>query len=192
MFNKRIATGLMSIAGAFAIAGGATFAYFTDTAESANNQFTAGTLEISIDENETHQPADPISNWQPGEERFVRFDVVNTGTLPVHLRGGANGVWGSGNNPDLNPDVVKVVKAEYWNQANNTWRVIESNGNGVSNILHYAPGNNVASLQELAPGSREQFRLTVKLADEAGDVYQGKTFNAKVQVEAKQTNAPAF
>lgn len=192
MLNKRIVTGFMSIAGALAIAGGATFAYFTDTASSPNNQFTSGKMEIAVDQSSTmtHETASPITNWQPGEEKFVRFDVVNNGTLPVNLQGAAFGKWGNGTNPDLLPEMVKVVKAEYWNDTNGTWRVITSNPNGFEGVLYYAPDNNLGNLQVLQPSQREQFRLTVKLDETADNLYEDRTYNATVQIQAKQVNAP--
>jgi predicted ribosomally synthesized peptide with SipW-like signal peptide len=98
MLNKRIATGFMSIAGALAIAGGATFAFFTDTAVSAGNEFTTGTLDVSVTNSVAFEPSTPITGMQPGDENFVRFDVKNDGTLPVNLRAFATGEWTDFNN----------------------------------------------------------------------------------------------
>ena len=54
MINKKIAMSGLSIVTALALAGGATFAFFSDTATSSNNTFSTGTLDLVLsDSNES-------------------------------------------------------------------------------------------------------------------------------------------
>lgn len=186
MLNKRIATGLMSIAGAFAIAGGATFAYFTDTETSTGNTFATGTLNISlVDQNKNSEfsAESIIKGWAPGEDAEVNFDVRNTGSLPVHIRGNAFGTWGE--EVLDNANVVKVTKVERWNGS--AWETLRSNSNGIVGDFYYSPNGGNANHYVVEPNSRAQLRLTVKLDGSANNDFQGKTFTSTLQVEAKQT-----
>lgn len=172
----------MSIVTALALTTGATFAFFTDSAQSSNNALTTGTLSVALDQSAgIFQNSTTITNWQPGEQRFVRFDAVNDGSLPVNLRSFATGTW---NNGTLDPTKVKVVNVEFWNGSG--WQSIMSNPLGITGLVYYSPNGLEASLFELAASSREEFRLTVELDGSAGNTYQNAIFNATVTVHAKQ------
>lgn len=188
MINKKIIVSTLSILASLTLMAGATYAFFTDSATSANNQLTTGTLNISVDQSANiFQNSTTISNWQPGEERLVRFDVVNQGSLPVNLRAIAVGDWAIN---ELDENVVKVVKAEYWNGS--AWTELTANANGLTGYVYYSQFGTDANLFELqANPEREQFRLTIKLDNSADNTYQGQIFNATVRVEARQTTAGA-
>lgn len=102
-----VAMGLTLIA---ALAGSATFAWFTATAGNSGNSFAAGTLEIKGDRNYWEYVPGPMfyttaeegsvisgSNagelgihptglWFPGKTVTRSYDVINTGTLRARLR----------------------------------------------------------------------------------------------------------
>lgn len=186
MINKRIATGLMSIAGAFAIAGGATFAYFTDNAVSTGNTFATGKLDISLLNHNAESAFNGeaiITGWQPGETAEVTFDVKNVGTLPVHIRGAAGGTWGDNSLDSKN--VVKVVRVERWNGS--AWETLRSNSNGIEGDFYYSPNGGNSNHFEVNPNTRAHLRLSVRLDGSAGNEFQNKTFTSTLQVEAKQT-----
>src|SRR5690606_3099547 len=110
MINKKIAMSAFSIVTALSLVGGATYAFFTAQAVSTNNTFTTGNVEISITE---HNSSELFLNevlatdWAPGEETLVEFDVRNDGSLPVFLRLAGLGTW---NNSELDQlDVVKTT-----------------------------------------------------------------------------------
>ena len=71
---------LLSAAAAVA----ATTAYFADSKLSRNNTFTAGTLDLSLEEN-APQSASALGgiDWQPGSEFEGRIDLKNDGTIPM-------------------------------------------------------------------------------------------------------------
>ena len=187
MMNKKIALSLLSIASALVIVGGATFAFFSDTKTSTENTFAAGTLEVNI----TDQNADTlfeseaiVSNWAPGDQSFVNFDVKNVGTLPVNLRGFATGTWGDSGLDSQN--MVKVIQVERWDGSN--WVNILSNSSGITGYFYWSPNGTNTALYTVTSGDRAQLRLTVEFDPDAGDDFQNQTFTSSLQVEAKQTN----
>jgi len=187
MMNKKIALSLLSIASALVIVGGATFAFFSDTKTSTENTFAAGTLEVNI----TDQNADTlfeseaiVSNWAPGDQSFVNFDVKNVGTLPVNLRGFATGTWGDSGLDSQN--MVKVIQVERWDGSN--WVNILSNSSGITGYFYWSPNGTNTALYTVTSGDRAQLRLTVEFDTNAGNDFQNQTFTSSLQVEAKQTN----
>jgi hypothetical protein len=128
-----------------------------------------------------------ISNWAPGEETTVRFDVQNTGTLPVNLASYAVGSWGVSG---LNDNLVKVTKVEVWNGSG--WQTVTANPAGISGIVYYSPDGTNSSLWEVAGGARAYVKLTVLFDSSADDSYQAQTFTAQIHVGAKQVAALTF
>lgn len=191
MINSRILLSAASIAAASALIIGATFAFFSDTETSTGNTLTAGTLNIEI----TDQNSDNlfenevlVTNWAPGEQRFVNFDVKNFGSLPVNLRGFAAGTWGNSTLDSQN--MVKVVQVERWDGA--TWANMMANSAGITGYFYWSPDGLNSALYTLNAGDRAQLRLTVEFDAGANNDFQGLTFTASLQAEAKQTNAPSF
>lgn len=189
--NRRIVTSVLSIGTAGALLVGATFAFFTDTDNSTGNTLSTGTLEIDIVDQNSSDPFQAeslVTNWQPGEEKLVNFDVKNIGTLPVNLRGFASGTWNDAGLDSENR--VKVVKVERYDGG---WQTLMTNAAGITGYFYdSSDGTSGGTLFDLAPGSRSQFQLTVKLDENAGNNFQNKTFTASLQVEAKQLNAPGW
>jgi predicted ribosomally synthesized peptide with SipW-like signal peptide len=60
---------------------GVTVAYFSDGEKSENNVFTAGTLDLSI--NESAETSWQAGNWLPGDEAEGELELKNDGTLPI-------------------------------------------------------------------------------------------------------------
>lgn len=78
--NTRIALSLASIATAGALVAGATFALFTDTETSTGNTFTAGKLDLKVD-NTCHynEPADDSPNCPTPPDGFTTWESTNLG-----------------------------------------------------------------------------------------------------------------
>lgn len=73
------------IVGVAAIAGGATYAYFSDIETSAGNTLTAGTLDLKVDGNDAMIPYS-VSKLKPGEIRGTpTYAIKNTGSVPGRL-----------------------------------------------------------------------------------------------------------
>lgn len=80
---KTILKSLAAIVAVGAIAGGATFAYFSDTESVDGNKITAGTLDLVIDE-QTNIPV-VIENAYPGQETSKTVRFKNAGSIQGHL-----------------------------------------------------------------------------------------------------------
>lgn len=88
LFKKRkmktILKSLAAIVAIGAVAGGATFAYFSDTETIKGNLITAGTLDLELDD--TGKLPIIVEDAYPGMEETTTFKVRNVGTIPGHLR----------------------------------------------------------------------------------------------------------
>ncbi len=187
--NRKIVTSVLSIGTAGALLVGATFAFFSATDTSTNNTITTGTLNLSItDQNaDTDFESEALgSNWQPGESKLVNFDVKNTGTLPINIRGFATGAWSLGS---LDPqNKVKVTDVARWNGT--SFVSILNVPSGITGYFYDTnDGLSTGTPFVLNTGDRAQYQLTVELDSTAGNDFQGQTFTASLQAEAKQTNA---
>lgn len=70
--------GAASAALGIALVGGGTFAYFSD-AETTNNTFAAGTLDLSVDPTEIIE----VDNLKPGDKMTRHFELINDGSLDI-------------------------------------------------------------------------------------------------------------
>ena len=183
MINKKITISVFSILISLSLMGGATYAYFTDSATSGNNTLATGTLNIDIDQsNGIFENSTTVTNWQPDEDSYVRFDVVNNGTLPVYLRSFATGEWDL---PTLDENKVKVILVEYWDGSG--WADLLNNPSGINGLVYFSSdGTSTGTMMPLSAGDRQEFRLTVELDSTADNTYQGRTFNSSVTVHARQ------
>lgn len=77
---------ILKLIAAVAIAGaavyvGATSSYFQDTEKAEGNIFSAGTLDLVMNE-----PANAVwtaENWLPGDEAEGEIEFENTGSMPI-------------------------------------------------------------------------------------------------------------
>jgi len=88
MINKKITMSMLSIVTALTLTGGATYAFFSDTASSTGNTFGAGNLNLQI--------ANPVGGFAenvtatfnvtdlvPGQTRARTMSFNNNGTTPI-------------------------------------------------------------------------------------------------------------
>jgi hypothetical protein len=155
-------------------------AYFTADASSNANTFQTGTMSINVDQTNI-QNTQVTTSLQPGDPQQVRFDLVNTGSLPVYLRAFATGSW---NADGLDPNLVKVTDVEYYDGT--TWQLIKHSNAGITGDVYYSPNGSSSGLIQVNSGQRVPFRLTVVLDTSAGNDYLNKMFSAQVHAEARQ------
>lgn len=97
--RRKIFVSMFMIALVAALVGGATFAYFSDTATNTNNSFAAGTLDIGNAE-WTASGDFVVTNSFPGDTKTKEFTVKNTGSLPFNFNYsvvGAGDLFGGAN-----------------------------------------------------------------------------------------------
>ena len=82
---KRVLLSLVTIAGVAALAFGASQAFFSDTETSVGNTITAGTIDISVDQNNPWSAPVTISDMKPSYVRWTKHVVRNVGNNPLKL-----------------------------------------------------------------------------------------------------------
>lgn len=152
---------LMIIGLVSALVGGATFAIFTDSAVNQNNTFTAGTLDIVLN-NDTDDEVTSfnVTDIKPGDSGSAIVNVKNNGSLALkyNMTITKNGDLFGGSNP-----IAITVK------------------NSAGTVL------NLADFRDLAVGANEDLTVEWSFPSSAGNEYQGKsgtfdlTFNAEQQ-----------
>jgi spore coat-associated protein N len=83
--NKKIIISLSVIGAIAAIAIGGTMAYFSDTETSTGNTFTAGTLDLRLDNGDTNVTKFTVTDANPGQFGWGTWKVENDGNLPGYL-----------------------------------------------------------------------------------------------------------
>ena len=82
---NKIILSLSMIAFVAAIAIVGTTAYFSDTETSVGNTFTAGTIDIDIDNENPWTSHYDIGDLKPGEVGYINFQINNVGKNPVDV-----------------------------------------------------------------------------------------------------------
>jgi len=95
--KKKVLSSLMVMGLSAAMIGGATFAWFTDSATNTANTFTAGTLKIAVNGHEVEsytynfsvdgklQPGDIVTKTSAGAKGKSEIVIENTGNLDLAL-----------------------------------------------------------------------------------------------------------
>jgi spore coat-associated protein N len=80
---KKILVSLSMVGMVALVAVGATRAFFSDTATSTGNTFTAGTLDLKVDGNDSANSKFAIANAKPGDSNVATADylVLNNGSI---------------------------------------------------------------------------------------------------------------
>jgi len=103
--NKKILASIFVI-GILALAmGWGTYSFFSDTEKSTGNVFTAGTIDIAVDNQNpwTATYSAALSDVKPSENRWITFVITNPGKNPVDVwkrivvkgcDGGSYAYWG--------------------------------------------------------------------------------------------------
>ena len=89
MMNKKIAMSAFSIVTALALTAGATYAFFTDTATSNGNTFSAGTFDLHVSDDDqdfgdavTASMTTP-TGWAPGDVSGGHICFKNNGSVDI-------------------------------------------------------------------------------------------------------------
>lgn len=83
---KNIIKSFLIIVAVAAVAGGATYSYFSDTETSTGNTFTAGTLDLDVDGNNgVNTVKFTVANMRPGNQPTGQFRLHNSGSLSGYL-----------------------------------------------------------------------------------------------------------
>jgi len=103
---KKIIISLAVIGVVSAVVIGGTIAYFSDTETSTGNTFTAGTIDIAIDDENPWTKKYDIGDLKPGETGYINFDITNEGTNPVNISKTLTSIEGTGGVENYDCDLV--------------------------------------------------------------------------------------
>lgn len=198
----------------------ATGAFFTDTETSSNSTFTAGTLELDINDNALTSPFTlglTSVSLNPGEETDpMVIEIGNGGSMPLAWFGYFNT---SGNDAMLDAVYIKSAKMEFLNPGEtNAWEPTDqfiTNGDGSGSYPTYyqtlAGADDKISLREWINGNnamnvgngvmmgavdtggyKYRFTFTLAMLPEATNAMQGKILNLSYTVTSTQINTDAL
>ena len=182
--KKNILISVMVIVIAAAMISGATYAWFTDSADPIVNEFTAGTVEISAEE--TLFPEQfMMENWNPGDCADKEYTIINTGTKSVYVRVVITGAWYEHDgvtpftpDPDegaVSYEITESVPAQNWTQVGDT--------------LYY--NDSVVGTYTNEDLAARTIKLALKVCFDgplAGNQYQGKVFKLTAVFESVQSS----
>lgn len=213
---KRILLSIMTIAIVVAAGVYSTQAYFNDTEKSVGNEIQAGTIDISVDEQnpwtKTYtQQTDP--DLKPGEAKTITFTVKNEGTNPLVLRKSlGNYIFSTG----LQSEPECVAENGTWNNStkicsgmsaedNDLSKVmiysmtVQKNGGAVVTVIPESAGTTMANVKdlwfpmgELAAGDTLKVTQTYKLDPTADNKYQGDKITFDITLFAEQRLGPGL
>lgn len=195
--NRRIVLSAVSIVGALAVMGGATFAAFTDSATATNNTFATGnpSLLLSADPGGSEPSfldtiAGPsFSGLVPGDTKIFPFWIKNASDGDVNF--------------DVTGDVASIVEdADLDDALLVSWKCDQSGDNSLADetpTSEFSPrawlaGGNTSVLMNLAPGVKRYCEMTGRLPSTAGNEVAGETLHFNVIYDASQvlsTPAPS-
>jgi predicted ribosomally synthesized peptide with SipW-like signal peptide len=178
------------------IAGGATLAYFNDTASNQNNQFMTGTLELAADrdqgdsvpgpmfytipiEGQTDTGDDgllPTGLWKPGDTNHRVFQLENIGTLDALLKN-TRASLDSGSRYLADKLEVKVTT----DPAGSDVVASGTLGSFIDGDQSFVPGP-----ISLVAGDIANLHFWVTLPQDADSSYQDETLKAQFSVYAEQ------
>lgn len=196
---KKILVSVLIVGALLAVISGATMAYFTSDVSSTNNTFAAGTMTFTIKDPSTtgHQVFD-VSGLKPGQTVTRYMAVANDSTQDMDMKWEA---WISGSG-----DLGNVLKAKVThNPAGYDYTSLLTGGYTIPGpeelmcdftpISSLGSGNTTLTWESpkapaFQPKQAAVYKLEVKMDENAGDAYQGKTFTGAINFHATQYENP--
>jgi predicted ribosomally synthesized peptide with SipW-like signal peptide len=210
MVNRQIAISTLSIISALLLTGGATFAFFSDSASSTGNTFTSGTLDLKLDDEDEITPGNSVSgslsiaNFAPGASTSGFISLHNSGSIKIEkIKMTANATVNQ--NPDNFGDIRDVLNLDVilddetpdpsCTGGTSLTSAIDSevgNGSAPLTLTEFNDGtdNEFDAILEgsefLAAGETRNVCFTVTFASSAGNIYQGDSANVTFGFTALQ------
>ncbi|WP_313799824.1 TasA family protein [Cytobacillus sp.] len=177
--KKKIGLGIASAALGISLVGGGTFAYFSD-AETTNNIFAAGTLDLGIDK----EAIISIDNIKPGDGFFRYFQLSNNGSLDMkEIVLNTTYEVADVNGDNAGEDFGEHIMVEYLYNASGKDTVI------FQNTLAEIKDNPIQILENFPAGAKNaKFTVQFKFVENNEDQnkFQGDSLKLKWSFEAKQ------
>jgi len=189
----KIVKSLLIVVAVAAVAGGATYAYFSDTATMSGNTFSAGTMAIKIDQNVTGANQDWVDGFNTTEagfknqftaEQYAAF-LKNTGLSNLYPGATGQQIMDIKNAGTI--DGVATIKfdATDWNALgdnliftvyysnNSTSSTAGTFGNAIASGTLAQFNHNVYTLENIAAGAQGSVKIVWSVPTSAGNNIQG-------------------
>ncbi|RLC63844.1 MAG: hypothetical protein DRI01_04480 [Chloroflexi bacterium] len=144
--------------------------YFENTETNTDRDFTAGTVNIAVNDQDPWSETYEFTNMTPGRWSIVDIDIMNIGNNDITYKITAQ--WNEGSKP-----LFDALKVEIWDKENN---ILISNPDQFLKDLDTSP-------RFLGHGKEEKLRFKVKLRDDADNSYQNLTTKFNLHITATQT-----
>lgn len=195
--KRTIILSLLLVSVAALLMGLGTFAYFSDTASSTGNVFTAGTMDFRItDPGTTDHKMFNLTNMKPGDSSTAYLAVVNDSSAGIGMKWHA---WVDGWASGILDDVLEVrvtmgpagynyvpLKTAAYTIAGPSDYVITD----WTPITNLANGNVIFQWAGLAgafePAWAAVYQIDVRMKSDAGNAYQGASFIGDINFAATQ------
>lgn len=166
---------------------GSTFAWFTDSATSANNKIAAGTLDVELYKyngteyvNISNSSAPVVGSdilWEPNHTQVVYLMIKNNGSLALNYTVGLNV-------QNVSKDLYEVMQYAITPDAQPSSVTTWDATNAESVVLGTQTVTDAAVV--MAPGAEHYFALSIHMDEMAGNKYQGGEVNFDLTVLANQ------
>lgn len=205
--KRAVTMSVMLISLAALLVGLGTFAYFSDSASSTGNTFTAGNMLFNIkDPGSSGHTMFAVTNMKPGGVSASCIAVVNDSSLDMGMKWHA---WISDGTPNdlgpaleakvtLNPgagsgcDSAYASIAGYLNAGTSgevitDWTSFASLGAGNTVLQWVHPGG-----YDFMPNWGSVYKLEVRIKSTAGNEFQGTSYVGNLNFYATQANNPGW
>jgi len=184
---KKILLSLATIGVVGAIAVSATGAWFSDTETSTGNTFTAGTLDLAVNGQNTGIIPVVVGNIAPGWSKDITYTVKNTGSISGKLSLKSGSVVNTeGLNPESEGDIVEPGELGANIQVEAT---VGGTSLGVVGTLNDLDSAEDVLLTSLNAGEEKTIVLRLFVDEEVGNDIQGDTVTADFTLSLDQTQA---
>ncbi len=115
--KRKIAMLLVSATLAIALLGGGVYAYFSDSESANDNNFTAGTMDLTL--NDGGAASISMANVKPGDSGLSMYTLRNVGTVNGNLQVSIANLQNlPGSNPEPegpnNADLAQSIHVHFW------------------------------------------------------------------------------
>ncbi len=208
---KNITKLLVMIVAVAALAIGGTVAYFSDTETSTGNTISAGTIDISVDDQNPWSTTylQKMSDLKPGESKTITFTMKNEGTNPAVIR---KTIGNFVSTPVMNEPKCETLNGG-WNQSNKTCSLtsaediskmilysmkVSVNDGADATVIPESWGITMEDVKDLGvplgtllnAGDTMKVTQTYKLKEEADNLYQGDSLAFDIKLYAEQRLGP--
>ncbi len=188
--KRALLTSVMALLLCFTMLLGTTFAWFTDSAVSANNKISTGNLDVELYKWTDATTATAISEskapvfdsnilWEPNYTSVVYLSIKNNGSLALKYKVAVEITDASTHNLAEVMEYAVTPDAKYGEVT--SWA---GNGTKFTNLL----GINETDYQDvqLLPGEEHFFALSIHMDELAENKYMGETITFDIRVLAGQ------